>query len=105
MCIKENPLKAGLTFLPFIYTVTIFVNIGGIVESSPPLLGFDFIPAWGKILIVVVISGLVYLGVWLIVVPYMKKKIESKREPFRNGYRDVTIILKRLHKLRKYTLS
>jgi sodium-dependent phosphate transporter len=31
----QNPLKAGLRFLPLIYTITIFVNVGGIVESGP----------------------------------------------------------------------
>jgi len=38
----------------------------------------DKIPLWGKILIVVIISIGCYVTVWLLVVPLMKKKIESK---------------------------
>jgi len=72
-----NPLEAGLKYLPAIYTITIFVNVGGVIESSPPLLGFDKIPWWGKVIMVVGISVLVYLGIWLILVPFMKKKVEK----------------------------
>lgn len=32
----ENPLASGLKFLPIIYTLTITINMGGIVESAPP---------------------------------------------------------------------
>jgi sodium-dependent phosphate transporter len=32
----RSPLNAGLKFLPFIYTLTICINIGGVLESSPP---------------------------------------------------------------------
>lgn len=73
----KNPLDSGLKFLPAIYTITIFINIAGILESSPPLLGFDRIPWWGKLIMSVGISGLVYLSVWLMVCPFMKKKIEK----------------------------
>lgn len=34
--LKGDPLAAGLKFLPFIYTLTICINIGGILESAPP---------------------------------------------------------------------
>jgi len=72
-----SPLKAGLRYLPAIYTITIFVNIGGVIESSPPLLGIDKIPWWGKLILTFGISVLVYLGIWLILVPFMKRKVEK----------------------------
>jgi len=73
----KNPLSSGLKFLPAIYTITIFINVAGILESSPPLLGFDKIPWWGKLIMSVGISILVYLSVWLIICPFMKKKVEK----------------------------
>lgn len=78
----KNPLKIGLAFLPIIYTITIFINIGGIMESEPPLLHLDVIPWWGKILIIVGISITVYLSVQFLLVPYLRKKIkrENKKE-------------------------
>lgn len=72
----SDPLKAGLRYLPAIYTITIFVNVGGVIESAPPLLGFDKIPWWGKMIMTVSISVIVYLSIWLILVPVMKKKIQ-----------------------------
>jgi len=72
-----NPLKAGLRYLPAIYTITIFVNIGGVIESSPPLLGIDKIPWWGKLILIFGISVIVYLSIWLVLVPFMKKKVEK----------------------------
>lgn len=54
--LKKSPLKAGLTLLPIIYTITIFINVGGIMESEPPLLQLDKVPWWGKLIIVLSIS-------------------------------------------------
>lgn len=73
----ENPLASGLKFLPIIYTLTITINMGGIVESAPPLLGLDEIPGYGKVVIIAVISILTYLIVWLVLCPFMKKKVEK----------------------------
>ncbi|CAF0713250.1 unnamed protein product [Brachionus calyciflorus] len=74
----DDPLKAGLKYLPFIYTITICINIGGILESSPPLLGLDKLPGWSKFVLTGVLSAIVYLTVWLIIVPLMKKKVEKQ---------------------------
>ncbi|CAF0988423.1 unnamed protein product [Brachionus calyciflorus] len=73
-----DPLEAGLKFLPFIYTVTICINIGGILESSPPLLGLDKLPGWSKIALTAVLCLIVYLTVWLVIVPLMKKKVQKQ---------------------------
>lgn len=73
----KNPLESGLRFLPIIYTVTIFINIGGVLESSPPLLGFNKIPGWGKLIMIICICLIVYLSVWLILCPHMEKKIKK----------------------------
>lgn len=74
---NSDPFKAGLGYLPAIYTITIFINVGGVIESAPPLLGFDKLSWWGKLLIIIVISVIVYLSILLIVVPWMKKKIQK----------------------------
>ena len=41
------------------------------------VLGFDKIPDWGKLIMILAISLIVYLSIWLILCPYMKKKVES----------------------------
>jgi len=41
------------------------------------VLGFDKIPWWGKVIMSLAIAIIVYLSVWLVMVPFMKKKIES----------------------------
>ena len=71
----RSPLEAGLALLPIIYTITIFINLGGILESAPPLLGLDLVPWWGKLIIIGVVSVVVYMTVWLIVAPFLREKI------------------------------
>ena len=71
----RNPLEAGLALLPLIYTITVFINVGGILESAPPLLRLDLLVWWHKIIVIAVISLVVYLCVWLLVAPFLRKKI------------------------------
>ena len=71
----KSPLKAGLAFLPIIYTVTVFINVGGAVQSAPPLLQLDKVPWWGKLIIIVGISLLVFLSVQFALVPYLRKTL------------------------------
>lgn len=71
----RSPLEAGLALLPLIYTLTIFINIGGILESAPPLLHLDQLVWWHKIAIMAIISVVVYLSVWLVVAPFLRKRI------------------------------
>ena len=70
----KSPLKAGLAFLPIIYTVTVFINVGGAVQSAPPLLQLDKVPWWGQAIIIFGISLSVFLGVQFLLVPYLRKK-------------------------------
>lgn len=74
----KDPLNAGLALLPLIYTVTIFINVGGIMESEPPLLHLEKVPWWGKVIIILVISVAVYLSVMFLLVPYMRKLTKSQ---------------------------
>lgn len=73
-----RPLAAGIALLPLIYTVTIFINFGGVLQSAPPLLGLDLVPWWLKAIILVGVSVVVYLVVWLIVGPFFLKKYVAK---------------------------
>lgn len=75
--LKKDPLKSGLKLLPIIYTITIFINVGGIIESAPPLLKLELLPWWGKLLIVLGISVAVYLGVLFVLIPYLRRKISN----------------------------
>ena len=76
----KSPLNSGLRLLPLIYTLTIIVNVGGILEAGPPLLRLDKenMPYWGKIIIDVVFAIGTYLYVHFILVPRMRIQIESK---------------------------
>lgn len=73
----DRPLAAGIAILPMIYTVTIFINFGGVLQSSPPLIGLNLIPWWVKLIALAVICVVVYLVVWLILAPFLKKKYGS----------------------------
>lgn len=72
---SENPLNSGLALLPIIYTLTIFINLGGILEAAPPLLGLHLVPWWGRLIILAGVSVIMYLVVWLILVPFLEQKI------------------------------
>lgn len=76
----KSPLKAGLAFLPIIYTVTVFINVGGAVQSAPPLLRLDEVPWWGQAIIVFGISIIVFLCVQFLLVPFLRKKL-TKASP------------------------
>ncbi len=74
---RSSPLNAGLRVLPFIYTLTIFINFGGILESAPPLLGLDKVPWWGKLIMLGGVSFFVFMLVWLVLGPFLRRKIEN----------------------------
>ena len=76
-----SPLNSGLRLLPLIYTLTILVNVGGILEAGPPLLKLDkkSMPWWGKVIIAAVVAIATYLSVYFILVPRMRVQIESKK--------------------------
>ncbi len=74
---RSSPLNAGIKVLPLIYTMTIFINFGGILESAPPLLGLDKVPFWGKLIMLAGVSIVVYFLIWLVVAPFLRKQIEN----------------------------
>ena len=57
--------------------MTILVNVGGILEASPPLLKFELIPWWGKIIIALGIGVICYASVYFILVPRMRIQVTS----------------------------
>jgi hypothetical protein len=68
-------MNSGLRLLPAIYTFTIVINFGGILESALPLLYFDRIPWWGRIIFVLGVAIIVFLVVMLIIVPVLRRKM------------------------------
>lgn len=67
--------------MPLIYTLTIIVNVGGILEAGPPLLKLDkkSMPWWGKLIIGGGVAVITYLTVYFFLVPRMRVQIESKK--------------------------
>lgn len=73
---KPDPLEAGLTALPLFYSFTIFINVFSIVLDGPKLLHMDNIPLWLDAVISVSAAVLSMLVIWLVVVPWQRKKIK-----------------------------
>jgi len=78
--LKPKPLTSGLMLLPAIYATTIFINLGGIIEQAPPLLGLNLVPLYGKIIILVSVTAIIYLVVMLVVVPYIRKNVNQNED-------------------------
>ncbi|XP_066263920.1 sodium-dependent phosphate transporter 2-like isoform X2 [Branchiostoma lanceolatum] len=77
---KENAAERGLKFLPGFYAFTFIINLFSIFFSKTPLLGFDKIPLYG-VFILSFGGGLIMgLLVWLLVVPWMRRKIQEIQE-------------------------
>ncbi|XP_076325825.1 sodium-dependent phosphate transporter 1-B-like [Tachypleus tridentatus] len=66
---KENQLEVGLTFLPFIYAFTVFVNVFSVVHDGPSVLKLDKIYWWGALITGLSISVITGIVVWCFVVP------------------------------------
>ncbi|XP_019767333.1 sodium-dependent phosphate transporter 1 [Dendroctonus ponderosae] len=73
---KPDPLEAGLTALPLFYSFTIFINVFSIVLDGPKLLHMDNIPLWLDAAISVSAAIVSMLVIWLVVVPWQRKKIK-----------------------------
>ncbi|XP_029650446.1 sodium-dependent phosphate transporter 1-A-like isoform X1 [Octopus sinensis] len=73
-----NSLEPGLKFLPIFYASTVAVNLFSIFFEGSELLGFDKIPLYGVFIITFGVGILVALGVYFLLVPYMRKKIIAK---------------------------
>ncbi|XP_071841706.1 sodium-dependent phosphate transporter 2-like [Apostichopus japonicus] len=72
---KDNPLKNGLRSLPICYAAVMFVNFLSIFMHAPQMLRLDKVPVWAGIIISLVIGFVVGLGVWLLVIPRVKKTL------------------------------
>ncbi|XP_049435138.1 sodium-dependent phosphate transporter 1-A [Epinephelus fuscoguttatus] len=75
---KADPVPNGLRALPIFYATTMGINLFSIMFTGAPLLGFDRVPWWGTLCIVLGCAFITALIVWFVVCPYLKKKI--KRE-------------------------
>ncbi|XP_037775972.1 sodium-dependent phosphate transporter 2-like isoform X4 [Penaeus monodon] len=74
---KEKPLEPGLKALPFIYGLTLLVNVFSVVHDGPRMLHFDVIPWWGAVITSLGVGFLTALFVQCIIVPRQRKAIES----------------------------
>uniref|UniRef100_UPI00398F6611 sodium-dependent phosphate transporter 2 isoform X1 n=1 Tax=Pristiophorus japonicus TaxID=55135 RepID=UPI00398F6611 len=75
---KEDPVPNGLRALPLFYAATVGINTFSIMYTGAPLLGLDTLPIWAIILITLGGALVCALVVWLLVCPWMKRKIEGK---------------------------
>ncbi|XP_069781738.1 sodium-dependent phosphate transporter 2 isoform X1 [Narcine bancroftii] len=75
---KEDPVPNGLRALPLFYAATVGINTFSILYTGAPMLGLDVFPIWAMVLITLGGALLSALVVWLLVCPWMKRKIESK---------------------------
>ncbi|XP_012731854.2 sodium-dependent phosphate transporter 1-B [Fundulus heteroclitus] len=73
---KKDPVPNGLKALPVFYAMTMGINLFSIMFTGAPVLGLDKIPWWGILLISLACALLTAIGVWFIVCPRLKKKIE-----------------------------
>ncbi|XP_020365580.2 sodium-dependent phosphate transporter 2 isoform X1 [Rhincodon typus] len=75
---KDDPVPNGLRALPLFYAATVGINTFSILFTGAPLLGLDSLPFWAIIVITLGGALLCAIIVWLLVCPWMKRKIESK---------------------------
>ncbi|XP_067886440.1 sodium-dependent phosphate transporter 2 isoform X2 [Heterodontus francisci] len=75
---KDDPVPNGLRALPLFYAATVGINTFSILYTGAPLLGLDTLPFWAIALITLGGALLCAVIVWLLVCPWMKRKIESK---------------------------
>ncbi|XP_050737910.1 sodium-dependent phosphate transporter 1-B-like isoform X4 [Eriocheir sinensis] len=74
---KEKPLEPGLRALPFIYGITLLVNVFSIVHDGPAMLKFDLIPWWGAIVTSMAVGFITAIIIQVLVVPRMRRTIRA----------------------------
>lgn len=77
---RKDAVEKGLLLLPFIYGLTLFVNIFSLILDGPPLLRFDLIPVWGAGIAASGIASLVGIAVWKWYVPRLRREILPDEE-------------------------
>ncbi|XP_043575790.1 sodium-dependent phosphate transporter 2 isoform X2 [Chiloscyllium plagiosum] len=75
---KDDPVPNGLRALPLFYAATVGINAFSILFTGAPMLGLDTLPFWAIIVITLGGALLCAIIVWLLVCPWMKRKIENK---------------------------
>ncbi|XP_027720971.1 sodium-dependent phosphate transporter 2 [Vombatus ursinus] len=74
---KEDPVPNGLRALPLFYAATIAINVFSIMYTGAPVLGL-VLPIWAIALISFGVAIIFAIFVWLVVCPWMKRKIAGK---------------------------
>ncbi|XP_072491156.1 sodium-dependent phosphate transporter 2 isoform X2 [Notamacropus eugenii] len=74
---KEDPVPNGLRALPLFYAATIAINVFSIMYTGAPVLGL-VLPMWAIALISFGVAIVFAIFVWLVVCPWMKRKIAGK---------------------------
>ncbi|XP_015263220.1 PREDICTED: sodium-dependent phosphate transporter 2 [Gekko japonicus] len=74
---KEDPVPNGLRALPVFYAATIGINVFSIMYTGAPVLGI-VLPIWAIALISIGVSLVFAILVWIVVCPWMRRKIASR---------------------------
>ncbi|XP_060518342.1 sodium-dependent phosphate transporter 2 isoform X2 [Cylas formicarius] len=81
---RPDPLEAGLTSLPLFYSFTTLINVFSIVMDGPKMLYMNNIPLWMSAVISLLVAFLCLTIIWLVVVPWQRKKIRADLANERN---------------------
>ncbi|KAG5680165.1 hypothetical protein PVAND_009690 [Polypedilum vanderplanki] len=77
----KNPFNAGLTALPIIWGVVVFVNVLSITLDGSKLLGMQYLDWWMSLCISVAVAIITIGCVHFFMVPWQRNKI-LEREPY-----------------------
>nr|XP_018900508.1 PREDICTED: sodium-dependent phosphate transporter 1-B [Bemisia tabaci] len=70
-----QPMNTGLRVLPYIYGLTVAVNVVSIIHDGPKLLHLDQVPAWEAVAISGLCGLIIGILVKLFVAPRLRKRI------------------------------
>ncbi|KAF9419252.1 hypothetical protein HW555_004179 [Spodoptera exigua] len=87
---SAQPVKSGLTALPFFYGATLAVNVLSVVHDGPKLLAMDNIPLWLALVCSLALGALVAVCVRMFLVPYYKRRLVAPPVNFSLGLSNET---------------
>ncbi|PZC87041.1 hypothetical protein B5X24_HaOG201277 [Helicoverpa armigera] len=87
---SPQPVKAGLTALPFFYGATVAVNVLSVVHDGPKLLAMDNIPLWLALVCSMAFGALVAVCVRAFLVPYYQRRLVAPPVNFSLGLSNET---------------
>lgn len=87
---STQPVKSGLTALPFFYGATMAVNVLSVVHDGPKLLAMDNIPLWLALVCSLALGALVAVCVRMFLVPYYKRRLVAPPVNFSLGLSNET---------------